>query len=72
MIVGLIGFATVALFYAVFDLLAARGGLYTVNLLGMSVFRGLRDPSVQELPVRHDARPIEQYSHVHLAQALLN
>ncbi len=71
MIVGLIGFATVALFYAVFDLLAARGGLYTVNLLGMSVFRGLRDPSVLELPVRLDAGAIVLYSLVHLALALV-
>ena len=34
------------MFYAAFDVLAARGTLYTVNLLGMAVFKGLRDPSV--------------------------
>ena len=45
-IVGLIAFASVAMFYAAFDVLAARGTLYTVNLLGMAVFKGLRDPSV--------------------------
>lgn len=69
-IVGLIGFATVALFYAVFDLLAARGVLYTVNLLGMAVFRGLRDPSVLTLPVQLDTGAIVLYSLVHLALAI--
>jgi hypothetical protein len=50
LVVGLIGFAAVALFYAAFDFLAARGFLFTVNLLGQAVFYGLRDPSVLETP----------------------
>lgn len=69
-IVGLIGFATVALFYGAFDLLAARGGFYTVNLLGLAVFHGLRDPSVLELPLLLDTGAIVLYSLVHLALAI--
>jgi hypothetical protein len=42
-VVGLIAYASVAVFYSAFDLLAARGTLYTVDLLGKAVFRGLRD-----------------------------
>jgi hypothetical protein len=33
-VVGLIGYAAVAVFYSVFDQLAARPPLYTVDLLG--------------------------------------
>lgn len=39
LIVGLIGYAAVAVFYTVFDLLAARGSLFTVDLLGKAFFR---------------------------------
>ena len=59
LVVGIIGYAAVAVFYAVFDFLAARGGLYTVNLLGRAVFRGLRDPAVLQLPLPADPGAIE-------------
>lgn len=68
--VGLIGYASVALFYAIFDFLAARGALYTVNLLGMAVFRGLRDPGVLELPVELDTAAIVWYNLLHLVISL--
>ena len=50
LIVGLIAYASVAAFYAVFDLLAARGALYTVDLLGKSVKYSLLN-KVQEISV---------------------
>ena len=53
-IVGLIGYAAVALFYSAFDLLAARGALHTVNMLGQAMFRGVRDPSVLLFPINLD------------------
>lgn len=70
LIVGLIAFASVAAFYAVFDLLAARGAMYTVDLLGKSVFQGLRDPSVLGLPIALDWGAIVSYSVLHLVISL--
>lgn len=71
LIVGLIGYAAVAAFYSVFDLLASRGALYTVDLLGKALFRGLRDPSVLQFPVEPDAGAVFMYNALHLATALL-
>ena len=64
-IVGLIAYAAVAAFYAAFDLLAARGTLFTVNVLGQAVFRGLRDPSVLQLPMATDMSAVFWYNAVH-------
>lgn len=68
--VGLAAYAAVAVFYAVFDLLAARGTLYTVNLLGMAVFRGMRDPAILQLPVPPDPMAIFWYNALHLVSSL--
>ena len=70
-IVGLIGYAAVAVFYSLFDLLASRGPLYTVDLLGKALFRGLRDPSVLLFPVDPDTGAVFMYNALHLATALL-
>lgn len=70
LIVGLIAFASVALFYAAFDVLAARGTLYTVNLLGLAVFEGLRDPSVLQMPIAPNVTAIAYYSGLHLVLSL--
>ena len=69
-VVGLIGYAAVAVFYSIFDVLAARGALYTVNLLGRALFRGLRDPSVLQFPIDRDWGAIFAYNAVHLVLAL--
>jgi len=69
--VGLIGYAAVALFYSAFDLLAARGAWYTVNVLGQAVFRGLRDPAILQFPVSLDTRAIFAYNTLHLILALV-
>ncbi len=69
-VIGLIGYAAVALFYSAFDFLAARGTLHTVNMLGRAVFRGLRDPSILLLPVELDTQAIFLYNALHLAIAL--
>jgi len=68
--VGLIAYAGVAIFYALFDFLAARGALYTVNLLGLAVFRGVRDPGVTQLPIPLDLTAIFWYNALHLALSL--
>lgn len=70
LVVGLIGYGAVAVFYAAFDLLAARGTLYTVDLLGKAVFQGLRDPAVLQLPIRPDPAAIFWYNGLHLLIAL--
>lgn len=70
-VVGLIASASVAAFYAGFDLLAARGPLYTVNLLGKAVFRGERDPAILQLPIPHDTGAILLYSGLHLVLSLV-
>ena len=69
-IVGLIGYAAVAIFYSAFDLLAARGMLYTVNMLGRTVFRGLRDPGVLYFPIDVDVPATLLYNALHLGLAL--
>ena len=70
-IVGFIAFASVAVFYAAFDVLAARGTLYTVNLLGKAVFQGLRDPSVIQMPIAPDFTAIAYYSALHLVLSVV-
>ena len=70
-VVGLIGYASVAVFYSAFDFLAARGTLYTVNMLGRAVFRGLRDPAVLQFPMALDPQAIMLYNALHLALALI-
>lgn len=65
-VVGIIGYVSVAVFYAVFDLLAARGPLYTVDLLGKTVFFGFRDASVLGLPMQVDVTAVIWYSLLHL------
>lgn len=69
-VVGLIASASVAAFYAAFDLLAARGPLYTVNVLGRALFRELRHPSVLMLPMSLDWGAIFMYSLLHLLLSL--
>lgn len=71
LIVGLIGYASVALFYSGFDVLAARDPLYTVDLLGKAVFRGLRDPGVLLFPLPLDGMAIFLYNALHLVIALV-
>lgn len=69
-VVGLIGYLAVAIFYSVFDVLATRGALYTVDLLGKAVFRGLRDPGVLLFPAQLDPTAIVWYNALHLVLAL--
>lgn len=69
-VLGLIAYAAVAAFYAAFDVLAARGTLYTVDLLGKAAFRGLRDPAVLQLPMELDLTAIFLYNALHLAASL--
>jgi hypothetical protein len=71
LIVGGIAYFAVAAFYAAFDLLAARGPLFTVDLLGKAVFQGLRDPSVLELPIQPDVSAIAKYNVLHLVISLI-
>lgn len=70
LVVGLIAYAAVALFYSAFDFLASRGALYTVDLLGRALFRGLRDPSVLMFPLERDATAIFVYNAFHLVMSL--
>ena len=71
LVVGLIAYIAVAVFYGVFDLLAARGMLYTLDLLGKVVFRGLRDPAVLQLPIQYDASAMIWYNGLHLVTSLI-
>lgn len=70
-VVGLIAYVAVAAFYAIFDVLAARGSMYTLDLLGKAVFRGLRDPSVLQAPVQRDVGAMASYNALHLALSLV-
>jgi hypothetical protein len=70
LVVGLIAYASVALFYAAFDFLAARGALYTVDLLGRALFKGLRDPSMLMFSLDRDPAAILLYNAFHLVMSL--
>lgn len=70
LMVGLIAYAAVALFYVAFDLLAARGALFTVDLLGKALFGGVRDPALLQLPVQPDMGGILLYNAFHLGVSL--
>ncbi len=70
-VVGIIGFASVAVLYGALDLIAGRGLLYTVDLLGKSLFLGLRDPAVLLLPMEPEMMPIFWYNCVHLVASIL-
>ena len=69
-VVGLIAYAAVAVFYSAFDLLASRGTLFTVNLLGEGLFKGVRDPSVLQFPIPVDLQVVFWYNALHLALSL--
>jgi hypothetical protein len=70
LIVGFIAYVAVAVFYGVFDLLAARGLFFTVDLLGKALFRGLRDPALLQYPVSLDPAAIFWYNGFHLVSSL--
>lgn len=69
-VVGLIAYGAVALFYSGFDALAARGPLYTVDLLGRALFKGLRDPAVLMFSLERDPTAILLYNALHLLLSL--
>jgi hypothetical protein len=69
--VGLIAYASVAVFYSAFDFLAARGLFNTVDLLGKAVFRGHNDPSVLLYPIQPDVTAIFLYNALHLVLSVL-
>ena len=67
---GVMGYAAVAAFYTILDLLAGRDPLFTLNLLGKIVFRGARDPSILQLPLAPDTGAMVAYNFLHLGVAL--
>jgi len=71
LIVGSIGYGSVALLYATFDFFATRGSLYTVDLLGKALFMGLRDPAILSLPIELDMTVIFWYNVLHLITSLI-
>ena len=44
--------------------------MFTVNVLGQAVFRGLRDPSVLQLPMATDMTAIFWYNAVHFVASM--
>lgn len=67
---GLIGFAAVAVFYTVFDILAGQGWFFTLNLMGQVLFRGVRDAAVLQLPMPLDVGAMAGYNFLHLSVSL--
>lgn len=70
LMVGLIAYASVAIFYSIFDFLASRGTLFTVNLLGLGLFRGLRDPTVLQYAIPINMSAVFWYNTAHLVSSL--
>jgi hypothetical protein len=71
LVIGLIGYATVALLYAVFDLVSGHGFLFTVNLLGKALFSGFLNLSELTAPLQLDMTVIFWYNAFHLLTALV-
>jgi len=71
LLVGMIAYAAVAVFYAAFDFLAARGPLFTVNLLGLAVFEGVRDPGILQGYIPVNLTAVFWYNALHLAASLV-
>ena len=71
LVVGFIAYASVAVFYSAFDILASRGPLYTVNMLGRAMFRGIRDTGVLRQPVQLDLAAALLYNGFHLLVAIV-
>jgi hypothetical protein len=69
--VGFLGYVGVAAFYSLFDLLASRGTLFTVNLLGRAVFHGPPDPTTLQYPVDIDGVGVLGYNALHLVASLV-
>lgn len=66
LVVGLIAYVTVAVFYGVFDLVAARGAFYTVHVLANVVPGG-----EGTVPPVVDMDGVVRYDGIHLAASLL-
>lgn len=64
---GLIGYALVAGFFAVVNLVAGRSPVYTAALIGEALFNGLRDPAAVTLA----AGPILAFNGAHLLAYML-
>jgi len=62
LVAGLIGYGTVALFFALLNVFQGRSPFYTAALLGSALFEGLTDPAA----VHITARPVFAYNAVHL------
>ena len=71
LIIGSLAFAAVAAFYLAFDLVAARGALYTVNQLGLILLRGPGEVTAAGGSWPIDPAGIAAYSALHLAGSLL-
>ncbi|HKJ02782.1 MAG TPA: hypothetical protein VJ997_10015 [Longimicrobiales bacterium] len=69
-VVGLVGFAAVAVFYTLFDLLAGQAFGFTLNLMGKVVVRGVRDPAILVLPIPPDRVAMATYNLLHLVVSL--
>lgn len=68
--IGLLGFLSVATFYALFDLIAARGLFYTVNQIGVVLQRGPGSIGAAGNAWPIDVGAIIFYSTLHLILAL--
>jgi len=71
LITGLIAYVAVAVFYLLFDLVAARGALFTVNRIGYLMVNGSAGVAADGTAVPLDAVAVIGYSAVHLAASLL-
>lgn len=70
-VTGLIAYVAVALFYLAFDLVAARGALFTVNRIGQLMLNGSSGLAPTGQPIPFDMTAIVCYSAIHLFASLL-
>ncbi len=70
-VTGLLAYVTVAFFYLAFDLVAARGALFTVNRIGLLMLGGSTGLAAVGQPIPLDIAAVVGYSAMHLAASLL-
>lgn len=70
LVVGLIGYAAIAVFYGAFDAFAARGTLFTVDMLSRSLLGRAPEQSTLVFPIQPDVAAILAYNVLHLVTSL--
>lgn len=71
LLIGAVAYLAVVAFYSVFDILAARDALFTADMVGRAVFKGMRDPAVHLFPHQLDLAAVLCCGGLHLPLSMM-